>query len=83
MAKKKRDESLIYTWRNKFLTLDAQSIGDMAATLEGAAKQLREMEAAGFVLQDDGGTENDYANLLAPDASTLARFVGPSTESPL
>ena len=33
-----------FTWRNKILTTDAKTIGEMAQTLEGAAQQLRDME---------------------------------------
>jgi hypothetical protein len=38
-------------WRNKFLTTQATSIGEMAKALEAAAQELREMEREGVTLK--------------------------------
>lgn len=53
------------TWRNKFLTVSAKTIEEMAAKLESAAMTLRQMANDGFKL--DGGQENDYAVLVTED----------------
>jgi hypothetical protein len=58
-----RKYSLI--WRNKFLTLDAQTIDDMIEGLESALSELQEMRDAGVFLE--GGAENDYAMLVTSD----------------
>jgi len=52
-------------WRNKFLTVKATSIEEMAAKLESAAMTLRQMGKDGVVLE--GGQENDYATLVTHD----------------
>ena len=59
-------------WRNKFLTVDAESIEDMIAGLEGAALQLREMQEAGVWL--DGGAEDDYAYLVTEDEDVAVEY---------
>jgi hypothetical protein len=46
-------------WRNKFLTVSAQSIDDMIEGPESALSELREMRDAGVFLE--GGAEDDYA----------------------
>jgi len=63
-----------YTWRNKFLTVDAKSIGEIAAGLETAASELRAMEADGVVLRLDGGVHDDYANLVTEDSSVATEY---------
>ncbi len=64
----------VYCWRNKFLTLDATSIGEMATLLESAAKTLREMESEGVTLKNDGGAEQDYAHLVTHRPDVAAKF---------
>lgn len=59
-------------WRNKFLTINAKSIGEMAALLEAAAKELRKMEAAGVRL--DGLANDDYAMLVTDDPRVAHMF---------
>jgi hypothetical protein len=41
-------------WRNKFLSLDAATIDDMARGLEQAAAELRRMQGAGVQLAPTG-----------------------------
>jgi hypothetical protein len=60
------------TWRNKFLTTEAKTIGEMAEILEGAAEQLREMERAGVTLGD--GAVDDYAQLETTDPEVAKKF---------
>lgn len=62
------------TWRNKFLTLDAKSIDEMVAGLEGAVAILKEMGDAGVTLDDDGGVADDYARLVTTDREVAQRF---------
>lgn len=57
----------IRIWRNKFLTVDATSIDDMVARLEGAAAELRAMKADGVQLDPDGGIGDDYAQFYTND----------------
>lgn len=76
MAKQeaKRKKTYELCWRNKFLTLDAKSIDDMAGILEGAAKQLREMQAAGVTLDPESGVGDDYASLITSDPEVAKKF---------
>jgi hypothetical protein len=61
-------------WRNKFLTVDAKSLDDMAGMLEQAAGELRRMQAAGVSLSPDGRVEDDYAWLLTDDPAVAEEF---------
>lgn len=60
-------------WRNKWLTAEATSLGEMAAMLEAAAVELREMAATGVEL-DPKGMGDDYAFLSTSDPSVAERF---------
>jgi hypothetical protein len=62
------------TWRNKFLTLNAKSIQEMADGLEEAVQQLRAMAAKGVVLEDDGSVADDYAHLTTTDPQVAEEF---------
>lgn len=59
-------------WRNKFLTLEAETVEQMAERLEAAARELREMAAAGVRL--DGGADQDYARLVTEDLAVALEF---------
>ncbi len=61
-------------WRNKFLTVDANSLDEMAAILEHAATELRAMMANGVVLDPDGGTSDDYAHLVTTDPDIAKKY---------
>lgn len=61
-------------WRNKFLTLDASSIEEMADILESASKELREMKEAGIILDPEGGTCDDYALLVTENKEVAEKF---------
>jgi len=60
-------------WRNKWLTAQATSLGEMASMLEAAAGELREMAAAGVEL-DTQGMGDDYAFLYTSDPAVADRF---------
>jgi hypothetical protein len=60
------------TWRNKFLTTDAETIDDMIEGLESAVQDLREMRSAGVVLE--GGAEDDYAQFVTSDPAVAKKF---------
>jgi len=60
------------TWRNKYLTTDAETIEDMIQAYEEALQQLREMKAAGITLGD--GAADDYATLVTNDPEIAERF---------
>ncbi len=66
--------SYSYTWRNKWLTSEAKTVGEMAEALEGAAADLRLMEKAGVTLDTDSDVEDDYAELRTDDAAVAAEF---------
>lgn len=53
-------------WRNKFLTLDAESLDEMVNELEAAAAELRDLRETGKVWLDDGAGD-DYATLYTDD----------------
>ena len=61
-------------WRNKWITAEATSIEEMAASLSAAAEELRQMTEAGVVLELDGGAEEDDAMLVTEDPEVAARF---------
>lgn len=60
------------TWRNKFLTIDAKTIAEMAEKLEHAAAALRQMATDGIQLE--GGAENDYACLTTYDPKVAEKW---------
>ena len=61
-------------WRNKFLTLDAKSIDDMIAGLQGAVEVLETMRADGVTLEENGGTGDDYAYLVTLDPAVAKKY---------
>lgn len=61
-------------WRNKFLTFDAQSLDEMAASLHAAADELAAMRADGVALDPDRGMADDYAYLVTDDAEVAAKY---------
>jgi hypothetical protein len=61
-------------WRNKFLTLDAASIDDMIATLQGAVAELQAMRNDGVTLDPNGGTAEDYAYLVTTDPEIARKY---------
>src|SRR5262249_13164683 len=67
------------TWRNKWLTANAESIEDMIASLRAAADELEEMRKAGVYLDDNGSVADDYALLVTHDHTVAKRF-GMDTE---
>src|SRR5262245_47482057 len=62
------------TWRNKWLTSEAETIGDMAEALQGAVDRLRAMEARGVRLRDSGSVTDDYAVLETDDPDVADEF---------
>lgn len=61
-------------WRNKFLTVDAQSLAEMTQSLRGAADQLQAMLDDGVVLESSGGTSDDYALLVTTDPEIARKY---------
>jgi hypothetical protein len=59
-------------WRNKFLTINAETIDDMIDTLQGATDELRAMRDAGITLAH--GQEDDYATFITEDKELAERF---------
>ncbi len=72
----------VLLWRNKWLTVRAASLAEMAAGLEAAAAELRTMLADGVALDPDGGTADDYAYLTTSDPA-IAQKYGMEDESEL
>jgi hypothetical protein len=61
-------------WRNKWLTANAKTIGEMADALEAAAGELRAMQAQGVVLDAESDTQSDYATLVTYDPAVAEKF---------
>jgi hypothetical protein len=61
------------TWRNKWLTAHAKTIGEMVAALQSAASELKAMAKAGVIL-DNQSPEDDYARLTTTDPKVAKRF---------
>ena len=64
----------ITLWRNKWLTANANSIEDMAASLRAAAGLLDAMRADGVTLDPEGGTADDYAYLVTTDPEVARKY---------
>jgi hypothetical protein len=60
-------------WRNKFLTVDANTLGEMARKLKEAAAELEAMHATGQVTLE-GGVGDDYAELVTTDSGVAKEF---------
>ena len=60
------------TWRNKYLTTDAQSIEDMVVALQGAVESLTRMGKYGIVYET--GAEDDHALLVTTDQEVAIVF---------
>jgi len=71
---KTKQKEYEYLWRNKWLTSHAKSLDDMIKGLTDAVKTLKEMKADGFVLEDNGGTEDDYAHLVTLDPAIAKKY---------
>jgi hypothetical protein len=62
-------------WRNKFLTLTASSLEEMAAMLHAASDELAAMHATGKVtLANPDSVGDDYAYLQTTDPEIAERF---------
>lgn len=61
-------------WRNKFLTVDAQSLEEMVSSLVEAAETLKAMLADGVVLETPGGTADDYAYLVTSNSEIAKKY---------
>jgi hypothetical protein len=64
----------VLIWRNKFLTLNAQSLEEMIASLQAAATTLQTMLADGVALDPEGGTTDDYAYLVTTDPVIAKKY---------
>ncbi|HEY0008594.1 MAG TPA: hypothetical protein VGB55_07715, partial [Tepidisphaeraceae bacterium] len=64
----------IRIWRNKFLTVDARSLQEMAAALKAAADELEAMQADGVTLDPGGGAGDDYAYLVTSDPDVAKKY---------
>jgi hypothetical protein len=69
-----RGKRYLMLWRNKFLTLDATSLSEMAARLRDAAQTLEAMLADGVTLDPEGGTGDDYAHLVTTDPDVAKKY---------
>lgn len=69
-----RPKKYYLLWRNKWLTAEAKSIGEMAAALKAAAEELDQMAADGIVLSADGGIAGDYAYLVTTDPAIAKKY---------
>ena len=61
-------------WRNKFLTIDAESLDDMIAALDKASATLKAMRDDGVTLDPEGGTGDDYAHLITTDPAIAKKY---------
>lgn len=61
-------------WRNKFLTLEAKNIDEMISILRASVAELEAMRADGVTLDPDGGTADDYANLVTTDPAVAKKY---------
>lgn len=64
----------VLLWRNKWLTAEAKNIGEMIESLSSAAAELKAMQDEGVVLEDNGGTGDDYALLVTTDPDVAKKY---------
>jgi hypothetical protein len=64
----------VTTWRNKWLTAKAKTIGDMINMLRAAADHLDQMRSDGVILEDESGVGDDYARLVTSDPKIAERY---------
>ena len=61
-------------WRNKFLTIEATSLGEMISMLEDAVATLKAMQTDGVTLDPQGGTADYYAYLVTTDPAVAKKY---------
>jgi hypothetical protein len=61
-------------WRNKFLTVEAQSIEEMAQTFRKSAEMMEAMRADGVTLDPHGGSGDDYVYLVTTDPAIAKKY---------
>jgi hypothetical protein len=64
----------VLLWRNKWLTTDAKSVDDMIGMPRSAVDELDQMRKDGVVLDNDGGTSDDYAYLVTTDPGVAKKY---------
>ena len=64
----------IRLWRNKFLTVDAESIDEMISILSDATETLKKMRDDGVILDPESGTSDDYACLVTTDREVAKKY---------
>jgi hypothetical protein len=67
-------ERYVTIWRNKLLTVDAESLPEMIARVRAATELLESMLADGVELDTNGGTADDYALLVTSDPSIARKY---------
>lgn len=63
----------ISTWRNKWITANANSIDEFILTFENLAKMFKEWKAMGIKLYPDCSTGDDYAEFYTEDMDTAVK----------
>jgi hypothetical protein len=61
-------------WRNKFLTTEAATLGEMVSMLEYAVSTLKAMQADGVTLEPARGSTDDYAYLVTTDPAVARKY---------
>ena len=61
-------------WRNKWLTAHAKTLDELIVAFRTAADELGAMRRDGVTLQEDGGTEDDYAYLVTSDPEIAKKY---------
>lgn len=64
----------VTTWRNKGVTAGAKTIEEMVSMLRSAADLLDQMRKDGVILDEAGGTGDDYAHLVTMDSKVAEKY---------
>lgn len=64
----------VMTWRNKFLTVEAESLDEMIVRIKAAAAQLEAMKSDGVILDPSDSTADDCALLSTDDPKIAAKY---------
>lgn len=59
-------KTFTYTWRNKFLCIDATSFEEFIEILESAVTELKDWQEKGVIFTGDG-VGDDYAHFITHD----------------
>ena len=71
---KRARKRYVTTWRNRWLTAEAETIEGMISALHAAAEHLDRMRQDGVILDDEASASGDCVRLVTADAKVAERY---------